>query len=354
MFLSLYEHKQKNMKNEELFVCDNISEIREKYELSPSEYIKKFTRKNVYVDSEKVQTEERWKNADRDGAILCLKLGISTDNFILVSIEECLLRAIKDENKYDMRYFEDLKKQGYKYLSVDGNHRTQLFWSYHNLKEFNKTICQVYVYKFLSTQEISMLAKTSNMKPSWNEFELRNGFGLVNDFIRDISKKHIDLIKLLENKKWRRKQERKHIESILILHSQIKNYQKLILNKKLKDNLIDNEFDESFYKNHEVIYNLFDILINEHLSNFKRPGNSMFYLMLFLLGVDYIENKKSFPTTDVIKKIVMSFDEITNKIINSDDKKLNGKGGLFNMENRQIYTNLEKRFQHYKTNIRYV
>ena len=64
------------MKNKELFVCNDISEIRKKFELPPSEFVKKFTRKNVYVDSEKVQTEERWKNADRDGAIICLKLGI--------------------------------------------------------------------------------------------------------------------------------------------------------------------------------------------------------------------------------------------------------------------------------------
>jgi hypothetical protein len=341
------------MNKKELFVCNEISEIREKFELPPSEFVKKFTRKNVYVDSEKVQTEVRWKITDREGAIMCLKLGISTDNFILVNIDECLLKAISDENNYDIKYFESLKKQGYKYLSVDGNHRTQLFWGYHDLKEFNKTICQVYVYKFLSTGEISMLAKTSNMKPSWNEFELRNGFGETNDFIRNISKKYIESIKLLENKKWRRKQERKHIESILILHNQIKNYEKLILNKKLKETLIDKYFDESFLKNHELIYNLFNKLIKEHLSNFDRPNNSMFYLMLFLLGTEYIENKKSVPTMDVIKKMVSSFDDITNKIINSNDKKLNGKGGLFNMENRQIYTNLQKRFQHYKDNIRY-
>lgn len=341
------------MKKEELFKCNHISEIRDEFKLSPLEYVKKFTPQNVHVDTEKVQTEERWKKSDRDGAIQSLKWGTLTDTYTLVDINSCLNKSIKEKNDYDIKYFEDLLKLGYEYLSIDGNHRTQLFWKYTNLNEFNKTVCQVYVWKNLSTKELSKLAKISNIKPSWNEYELRNGFSQVDDFIRKISKTQHEKIKLLENKKWRRKQDRKHIESILILHNQIKNFEKFKITKQDKENLSCKDFDLSFYKNHELCYNLFDKLVNEHLNSFERPKNSMFYLILFLLGVDLFENKKSFPSIETIKKTASSFGEITEKIISDGNQNLIGKGGLFDLTNRAIYIKIQKRFDYYKNIMKY-
>jgi len=337
----------------ELFKCNHISEIREKFELSPSEFVKKFTPQNVHVDTERVQTQERWKKSDRDGAIQSLIWGTLTDTYTFVDIKSSLNRAIKEKNNHDIKYFENLLKLGYEYLSIDGNHRTQLFWNYINLNEFNKTVCQVYVWKNLSTKELSKLAKISNIKPSWNEYELRNDFSQVSDFIRDISKNQSEKIKLLENKKWRRKQDRKHIESILILHNQVKNCEKFVVNKKEKENLTGKDFDSPFYENHELCYNLFGKLVDEHRNNFERPKNGMFYLVLFLLGVDLIENQKSFPSTETIKKMAMSFGEITKKIIDKGDQNLTGKKGLFDLGNRAIYIKIQKRFDYYKNIMKY-
>ncbi len=341
------------MNQQELFVCNHISEIREEFRLSPLEYVKKFTPQNVHVDSEKVQTEERWKKSDRDGAIQSLKWGTLTDTYTLVDIKSCLNKAIKEKNDYAIKYFGDLLKLGYKYLSIDGNHRTQLFWKYINLNEFNKTICQVYVWKNLSTKELNILAKISNIKPSWNEYESRNDFSKVYDFIRKISKEQNENINFIEKKKWRRKQDNKHIESLLILHIQIINFKKFKITKQDKENLSCKDLDPSFYENHEFCYNLFDKLVNEHLKSFERLKNGMFYLILFLLGIDLFENKKSFPSMETIKKTALSFGEITEKIISDGNQNLIGKGGLFDLTNRAIYKKIQERFDYYKNIIKY-
>jgi hypothetical protein len=301
-----------------------------------------------------IQTKPRWKNKHEKEVIQSLIDGTMTAQFHVVSIDDCLECAIKENSAFDIKYFNDLKDRGYKYLSIDGNHRTQLLWKYSSdsdVNDFWKSKFRVILYKNLNTKEISELAKRLNKGVAWNPIELRNDKSKVGDFIRKNSDEFRELLNKFAGsdiKELKRFKDLDILESFLLLYIQFVNKEKFDTKNKLKEELRDLNVEDLLLKNNTVAINIFDRLLLIHLEKYDR-FNQMFYVMLYLLSIDFLEKNKKYPTKNQIESMVDKFDSICNKIITNPN--LSGPKTLFDLTVRKSWDKLTDRFDYIKNNI---
>ena len=340
------------MKNKELLFKDFHNSYDELV-LNPVDYVKKFTPLNTMVDLG-IQTKERWKGKHKKEVIESLVDGTMTAQFHIVDIKQSLKFAIEENNLFDIEYFNDLKDKGYEYLSIDGNHRTQLLWNYSdnsNVNDFWKSKFRILLYKSLTLNEISEHAKRLNKGVAWNLIELRNNKSKVSNYIRRNSDEFFDLLnKFAGNdvKELKRFKEQETLESFLLLHNQFVNKEKFDTKNKLKEILRNLDVDDSLLTNNTTAIKIFNKLLLSHLEKSNR-FNQMFYVMLYLLSIDFLEKNKRFPTEGDVDVIVNKFNVICNKIIG--DVNLSGPKGLFDLMVRKSWIKLSDRFEYVKNNI---
>lgn len=342
----------KKMKNKEM-LFRNFHNSYEEFVLNPSDYIEKFTPTNTMVDLG-IQTKKRWKSKHEKEVIVSLVDGTMTAQFHIVDIEQSLSWAINENNFFDVDYFNDLKNKGFKYLSIDGNHRTQLLWNYSNnsnVNDFWKSKFRVILYKSLTLNEISEHAKRLNKGVAWNLIELRNDKSKVSDYIRKNSDEFYNLLnKFAGNdiKELKRFKDLDILESFLLLHIQFINKEKFDTKNKTKESLRECNIQDSILKNNTTSITIFNNLFLKHLENYDRL-NQMFYVMLYLLAVDFLEKSQGLPSEKEIIDMVSKFNTVCKKIIS--DNNLSGPKTLFDLTVRKSWDKLSDRFDYIKNNI---
>ena len=325
----------------------------DEFVLSPVNYVNTYTPSNTMVDLG-IQTKKRWKKKHEKEVIESLIDGTMTAQFHIVDVEECLDWVKKENNLFDFYYFSDLKNKGYKYLSIDGNHRTQLLWKYSNdsnINDFWRSKFRVILYKNLTLNQINELAKRLNKGVGWNLIELRNNMSKVSEFIRTNSDKFITLLKKFAGgdiKELKRFKEQETLESFLLIHIQYVNKEKYETKNKQKENLRNLNLEDSLLKNNTTVISIFEKLLTVHVSNYNRL-NQMFYVMLYILSIEFLEKTKKFPTKEEIILIVDKFNTICINIIQTPH--LSGPKTLFDLTVRKSWDKLSERFEYIKNNI---
>lgn len=322
----------------------------DEFVLDSVNYVKTFTQENTMIDLG-IQTKKRWKTKHEKEVIESLVDGTMTAQFHIVDIHKCLEWVKNEKISFDVFYFEDLKNKGYKYLSIDGNHRTQLLWKYPNVSDFWKSKFRVILYKNLTTKEISEHAKRLNKGVAWNLIELRNNKSVVSDFIRKNSDEYSELLNKFAGsdvKELKRFKDLDILESFLLLHKQFINKEKFDTKNKLKEILRESDVDGSLLKNNTLSIIIFNKMFLKHLENYNRL-NQMFYVMLYLLSIDFLEKNKNLPSENEIIHLVNKFNSMCEKIIN--DKNLSGPKTLFDLTVRKSWDKLNDRFDYAKNNI---
>lgn len=325
----------------------------DEFTLNSIDYINTFTPLNTMVDLS-IQTKKRWKKKHENEVIESLIDGTMTAQFHIVDIEKCLSWSKSQNNLFDIDYFGDLKNKGYKYLSIDGNHRTQLLWKYSNhsdVNDFWKSKFRVILYKNLTTTEISEQAKRLNKGVAWNLIELRNNKSVVSDFIRKNSDEFFELLNKFSStnvKELQRFKEQEILESFLLLYVQSVKKEKFDTNIRQKELIRNADIEDSLLNNNTISITIFRELFLTHLERYGR-FNQMFYVMLYLLSVDFLEENKKFPSQDEVDDIVSKFNTVCNKIIG--DFTLSGQKSLFDLSVRKSWDKLNNRFDYIKNNI---
>ena len=95
-------------------------------------------------------------------------------------------------------------------------------------------------------------------------------------------------------------------------------------------------------------FKVFNNLLLIHLEKYNRL-NQMFYVMLYLLSIDFLEKNKKYPSKNQIETMVDKFDSLCNKIILNPN--LSGSKTLFDLTVRKSWDKLTDRFDYIKNNI---
>jgi hypothetical protein len=334
-------------------MIDNKSKFKDfhnsydEFVLNPVKYVEKFTPINTMVDLG-IQTKKRWSNKHEKEVIVSLIDGTMTSQFHIVDVNQCLDWAIKENNLFDVEYFNDLKNKGYGYLSIDGNHRTQLLWNYPSVNDFWKSKFRILLYKRLTLDEISEQAKRLNKGVAWNLIELRNNKSKVSNYIRKNSDEFSNLLNRFAGediKELKRFREQEILESFLLLHSQYVDKQKFNTNNKSKETIRNVDIDDSLLNNNTVVIQIFNTLLSTHLENYDR-FYQMFYVMLYIKSIDFLEKNKRLPSEIEVKSIVYKFNKICNDI--KHDTTLSGPKGLFDLTVRKSWDKLTNRYEYIK------
>ena len=69
------------------------------------------------------QSVMRWKFREMLKYLRCTLDGFATSPIVLADIDACLQAAKSTKDQFTIEYFEELKKEGYKYVIIDGNNR---------------------------------------------------------------------------------------------------------------------------------------------------------------------------------------------------------------------------------------
>ena len=86
-------------------------------------FVDKFNTNKVYVDP-RFQRRCVWNAKNRQKYLASLVKGEAFSWFVVADVESCLEKSIETADTLGAQTLEDLKKKGYKYVSVDGQNRT--------------------------------------------------------------------------------------------------------------------------------------------------------------------------------------------------------------------------------------
>jgi hypothetical protein len=157
----------------------------------------------TYVDP-RFQRKKVWKNSSKLGFRTSVVENTIANPIILVSVESCIEKAEIMKNQLDLDYFTKVKERGFKYISIDGNNRTNYcldVWSKVDKENmspeeeifFRERQIPITIFRSCSREDMHLIAIRTNKGIAWNKQEDRNAiYGYVSDFIRDLS---IDLSK---------------------------------------------------------------------------------------------------------------------------------------------------------------
>lgn len=175
---------------------------RQNTETTIENFVKSYALK-TYVDP-RFQRKKVWKNSSKTGFRTSVIENTVANPIILVSVESCIEKAEITKNQLDLDYFTKVKERNFKYISIDGNNRTNYCldsWSLvdkENMKPdeeifFRERQIPLTIFRSCSRADMHLIAIRTNKGIAWNKQEDRNAiFGYVSDFIRDLS---VDLSK---------------------------------------------------------------------------------------------------------------------------------------------------------------
>ena len=170
---------------------------RQTTETTIENFVKSYALK-TYVDP-RFQRKKVWKISSKEGFRTSVIENTIANPIILVSVESCIERAEINGNQSDLNYFKSVKEKGFKFVSIDGNNRTNYCLNEWNKidKEnmttdeetfFRERQIPITIFRSCSREDMHLIAIRTNKGIAWNKQEDRNAiFGYVSDFIRDIS-----------------------------------------------------------------------------------------------------------------------------------------------------------------------
>jgi hypothetical protein len=170
---------------------------RQTTETTIENFVKSYALK-TYVDP-RFQRKKVWKINSKLGFRTSVIDNTIANPIILVSVESCIERSEITKNQLDFDYFTKVKERGFKFISIDGNNRTNYClneWS--NVDKENMTPEEeiffrerqipVTIFRSCTREEMHLIAIRTNKGIAWNKQEDRNAiYGYVSDFIRDLS-----------------------------------------------------------------------------------------------------------------------------------------------------------------------
>jgi hypothetical protein len=315
----------------------------EKYFKEPdiSEFVSEYFNK-TYVDPA-YQRREVWSENFKYRYIKSVYSGFTANPIILVNVSMCLDYAEVMDNKEDIEYFRNLKNSGIKFISVDGNNRSQTINSYlnrdlekdvnkdSNREVFKKKKIELRIFGDISKEQIHELAITTNMGNPWNEQENRNAMNTtIASFIREITEKLRPTINKVKIIGTHRMKDSELLTKMLTYEI----YGKTKLTQKILDKVYRTK-DVDISKFQKNITTLMKVM--EHHTTSVRLHNSEFFNLYMLISFlknnnMSINNLKEFYTEFYTKQNLRRLDN--NTTYNSENGKivtwsgLNGNIGL--------------------------
>lgn len=261
----------------------------EKYFKEPDilEFVSEYFNK-TYVDPA-YQRREVWLENNKYKFIKSVYSGLIANPIILINVSMCLDYAEAVGNKEDIEYFQKVKNSGAKFISVDGNNRSQTINSYlHSDLEkdidkdsdrevFKKKKIYLVIFGDMPKEQIHDLAITTNMGNPWNEQENRNAMNTeIASFIRNITLKLTPTTNKVKIGNINRMKDSELLTKMLTheIHGKIKLTQKL-LNKVYKTKDIDTS---KFEKNLTTISKIMEY----HTTNVKLHNSEFFNLYMLI------------------------------------------------------------------------
>lgn len=295
-------------------------------EVSVKKFIKEYF-KVTYVD-ESYQRFEVWDNSSKKEFILSLYKGLIANSIIIIHVGQAKYNAEKLGNKNDYNYFQSIEEMGYKYISIDGNNRSQTINKYYNnemqtllgdedREEFEELEVSIVVFENITKEDIHQLAIVTNKGTSWNAQESRNAINSeISYFIRDTRKEVIDTI-LTSIKKSDNKR--------MIIDETIVKMLSYEVNGKTK---LDKKILDSLYKREEVDTRKFKTNIKTLKTCLDSHGNrskmSRYDLFNLYCVISYF-NKNNIKITNT-EKFYTDFYE-TNMLRKTSKTKYNSENG---------------------------
>jgi hypothetical protein len=153
-----------------------------------------------------LQRKSVWKDSDKKKFKISLENNWAITCVSIADLESSLNRSKIENNLKDIEFFSDIIKDGYKYLSIDGNNRTQYLVSEYGKyvndfrsapddikKILNKNINVCVTYNATKYDLHQMMLGANSGNPH-NDAEKRNAIeGVISDYIRKISDKFVSL-----------------------------------------------------------------------------------------------------------------------------------------------------------------
>jgi hypothetical protein len=307
------------------------------------EFVENFTYNNVYVDPT-IQTKERWKNGDYESFMYTIETNTCDDKIIICEIESCLIKAIKDQNTRDFEKLLQLKNRGYKYISLDGNHRAQKIWQHKDeINKYPHQKIEILVYKYLSVYEMRHYAYRKNLQKSWNDTEIRNSLpSAVGDFVREISNEFMETTNKL-NVKTERYRNHKYIACLL--QSLLWKYQgkpgKQITQSDL-NKLYTLPISDEFFERFRLVLELWSEIVITIMTQSKKKTRQMFIVTLFMICDYLLTNKKDYINKEYLEQIGKKFVILVNEI-EKEYKRNAWWNSFFDLTRRESYSYLIER-----------
>jgi len=326
---------------------------KEKYSYSPSEFIKNFTHNNVHVDPS-IQTQERWEKGDYESFIHTVETDTCDDKIIVCDLSSCYMKAIKDNNEDDRRYFLELINRGFKYVSLDGNHRTQLMWQHSSeMNKYKYQNIEVVVYMFLSVKEMHAYARRKNLQKSWNNNELRNVIvSPVRNFVAKISDEYIDTTNKIRIKTDRRQN---HEYVAKLLYTILCKYQKTQygVDQKKLTNLYYVPISSDFFDRFESVMKMWSYIINVKIPK-PRQIRKMFPVTLFMMCDSVLTTNPELINKEYLEHIGNKFIDIAKKIEKENRERYYIEcswSKYFDLHERNAYVDIDERVEYFLNQI---
>jgi hypothetical protein len=267
----------------------------------------------------------------------------------VADIQSCLEKAIKNNNKKDIKYFSELKDRGYIYVSLDGNHRTQMMWNdKNNMSKYTHQNIEVVIYMYLSIVEMHEYARRKNLQKPWNRNELRNSIvSSVSDFIRETSNEFIETTDKLKIKTDRYQNQEFMSSLLLLLVSKYQNRPYIVTQKELFK-LYELPISDNLFNRFKSIMELWSHVITK-LKVSKKP-RKMFLVTLFMICDHILSTSPELINEEYLDHLVSKFAFIVKDL---EDNYIIDPwwNSIFDLTRRQTYSYINERVEYFLKHI---
>ena len=308
------------------------------------EIISKVENKKIYIDP-RYQRRNSWTDANRLSFIDSIYKNMVSHSIILVNIGASYFISLQNKREKDAEYFKELMDQGYQYVSIDGNNRSQTMVRYKNgelgvsyshdkdKSKFLKKKLSLTTYSSMSLLQMHELGIKVNQGQPWNRQEQRNCINSkIADFIRDTSQKLDKITDFIKLKKSRMFDD-EFIAMLLFYQTTGKGGDQKNWDSMYKDETGD-------LSNFGVIIKEWAKVIKENPTT-KKFGKSFVYNLYIFIS--YLHKNNIFITKENYRNFLNIFHE--QEILRSREKralyKVNGEEKTWSLLCRTVTKNID-------------
>jgi len=150
---------------------------------------------NKTVRCKKFNRRTCWEKSDFQKWLVALGRGHVINPLIYVHIDSCVNSCLREGKLDDVKYFEDYKKQGYDYITLEGGNRHDSTEKiYEVTPEFHNKRINIALVDGIDREEMHELYLNLASGKSPNDQERRTGiYGVVSDVVRKVSERLISM-----------------------------------------------------------------------------------------------------------------------------------------------------------------